>query len=266
MARIALWALLVSLASWHLTPCCAEVTVPSELKFGMTVEPNAVGLVVLAIDDGVSIADKLRARDVIISHRLLGEFVRPTPVHSNDQLEDVKKLLKADKAVELTVLRPKADDDKNAGYDQVLVVLGPADIYVVRVAPAVRERSYTVTKSVPEIGMPEKEPTHTVVEVFYGTDRTLVGGQYTGQMAPIGSPIKLGVCRVSVPKKRRQGEIPRPNWWPSEWREDPSKHIILTTVAECDTNDLFLEALSEQLGKADGKKGSSAESVGENGA
>lgn len=201
---------MVMSAAFSLEAEANTVTVP-ELRFGMTVETREAGLAVIAIDDDAPVGTKLRPRDVIVSYRLLGALSRPIPVHSNDQLEDVKKLLNADKPVEIAVLRPNADDDKNPGYDQIVVALRPADL-----RGKTKTVEYTASVTVAEPPPPEKDPTHTLVDVYYGTDRALEKGQYTGTMDQTDSPVKLGLCRVSVPKDRRPGELPRPSWWPTE--------------------------------------------------
>ena len=239
---------MVMSAAFSLEAEANTVTVP-ELRFGMTVETREAGLAVIAIDDDAPVGTKLRPRDVIVSYRLLGALSRPIPVHSNDQLEDVKKLLNADKPVEIAVLRPNADDDKNPGYDQIVVALRPADL-----RGKTKTVEYTASVTVAEPPPPEKDPTHTLVDVYYGTDRALEKGQYTGTMDQTDSPVKLGLCRVSVPKDRRPGELPRPSWWPTEWREDPAKHVILTTVSQYDGERSFFEALSASLLKAEGKR------------
>jgi len=222
------------------------------LTFGMTVENREAGLLVVAIDEGVTIGKKLLVRDLIVSYRLHGAMTRPISVFTNAQLEEIKRLLESDKAVDLTVLRPDATDDKNPSFNQVTIILRASDLRdrsETKTAHVVK--SYTATTSA---GTPEKEPTHTLVDVFYGTDRSLVDGQYVGKMDSAVPPVKYGVCRVSIPKNRRPGELRRPSWWPLDWQEDPTKHVLLRSVNQYANSELFFESLSDVLRRADGKR------------
>ena len=247
MARRTCLAVFLTLAAL-LSEVPATVVLPN-LKFGMTVAPRDAGLAVVAIDEDAPVGEKLQVGDVIVSYRVLGMLARPTSVRTNDQLEDAKKLLSEDKPVEITLLRPNSNEDPNPRYQQLAIVLQASDFLREKV-----ERTYSVTVQAPAAGPPEDRDTHVLMDVYYATDRRLENGQYSGAMDLSSSPTKLGVCRVSIPKSRDIGSLPRPSWWPTEWREDPAKHMLLKSVSQFDRDELFFESISDMLRRSDGKR------------
>ncbi len=84
-----------------------------------------------------------------------------------------------------------------------------------------------------------------LVSIFYATHRlptgsTLPSAFYGGERGPL----VYGQATVSVPKNRPVGEIPVPSVFSLEFRPDPEKHFILTSVAPLNSRDGFLSAVS----------------------
>ena len=77
------------------------------------------------------------------------------------------------------------------------------------------------------------------VAVYYGTDRKLVGGQYSGERNPANNPLKYGICYVSIPPDHRIGLLEGPRWTRLEFRPNPQKHIVLETVSEIGRHEVF---------------------------
>ncbi|MES1245837.1 MAG: alpha/beta hydrolase [Acidobacteriota bacterium] len=74
------------------------------------------------------------------------------------------------------------------------------------------------------------------VEVFYGTDRVLRRGapveERFGPTRMSFPGLHLGVCRVSIPRDHRMGEIERPSIWKLEMTADPDRHMVLLGIEE----------------------------------
>lgn len=82
---------------------------------------------------------------------------------------------------------------------------------------------------------PQSEWPHRymTVRVFFATDR-----QPTGKSQPMeffgtarGS-LTLGQAEVTIPKNRRPGTVSSPSWLRLEFRQDPSKHVVLTKLTK----------------------------------
>lgn len=85
-------------------------------------------------------------------------------------------------------------------------------------------------------------PDAWVVPVLYGTDR-----KPTGDTAPEkyfradrGS-LSFGVVKVSLPKKRDKGEIPKPKSWKFWDRENAARHVLLLSVDPLDRETFTAE-------------------------
>ena len=84
------------------------------------------------------------------------------------------------------------------------------------------------------------EPNHTVVRVFYATDRNP-----TGQLAPSEyyggqrAPMSYGWCAVSMPREHIPGVLESPSIWRLEFRENPDKHVMLLDVTPLDQASFF---------------------------
>ena len=90
------------------------------------------------------------------------------------------------------------------------------------------------------------------VEVFYGTDRKPSGSAkpalyYGGERGAF----EAGTCRVSIPKGHRVGHLESPAWWKLQFREDPSKHVVLLGVTPLPEADMYarLKASLAQTGE-----------------
>jgi esterase/lipase superfamily enzyme len=83
-----------------------------------------------------------------------------------------------------------------------------------------------------QIGLlaPPPEPEYAVVKTFFATDRKLTGKTKPDEMFGVGrSVLTYGTCDVSIPRDHRMGELESPSIWRLEFREDPSKHVVLLT-------------------------------------
>lgn len=78
----------------------------------------------------------------------------------------------------------------------------------------------------------------TIVPVLFGTNRdrnpNSEGGrvEYLDGRAEVNEGLRLGVAEVSIPFSHRKGRLERPTWWKFEFREDPSRHIVIQEIVE----------------------------------
>jgi esterase/lipase superfamily enzyme len=95
---------------------------------------------------------------------------------------------------------------------------------------------------------------HTVVRVFYATDRRLTGQQEPaktyGVDRNVNGQLALGTCEVSVPRDHRLGKLERPSIWRLEFREDPEIHIVLLSI-EQENEPNFWAKLTERAGRTE---------------
>ena len=81
---------------------------------------------------------------------------------------------------------------------------------------------------------------YAVVRVFYGTDRNLTNSSKPSEMyGSDRAQVTYGICEVSVPRDHRKGELESPSIWRLEFREDPSKHVVLLNVSVKEKNSYF---------------------------
>lgn len=88
----------------------------------------------------------------------------------------------------------------------------------------------------------DPESGFTNVRIFYATDRARSGDPdpsrfYSGERGTL----ELGTATISIPQRHFPGKIERPKLWLLEFREDPTKHVILKSVTPGDTDDVFAE-------------------------
>jgi esterase/lipase superfamily enzyme/uncharacterized protein YjbI with pentapeptide repeats len=79
----------------------------------------------------------------------------------------------------------------------------------------------------------EEEPTHTVVRVFFATDRADAGRDVPESErfgAARGSHVSYGTCEVSLPRDHRMGRLEAPSIWRLELRWDERRHVLLRSV------------------------------------
>lgn len=121
---------------------------------------------------------------------------------------------------------------------EVTVTLGQAARFHLDLAP-------TATMALPP--EPQQPPPHTfpeippdvdrsaenyaVVRVYYATNRA-----YTGETKPAKlygaarGNLRFGIARVSIPREHKIGELEAPSITTLEFREDPSRHVVLLSV------------------------------------
>jgi len=104
---------------------------------------------------------------------------------------------------------------------------------------------------------PAEDKGYAEVEVFYGTDRGLRRDKpIEERFGPARSRwpgLHRGVCKVSVPRDHRMGEIERPSIWKLELTPDPRKHMVLLGLEELGQNG-FYRRLQGNLGKSGAKE------------
>ncbi len=90
-----------------------------------------------------------------------------------------------------------------------------------------------------------------LVDVYYAAERRATGSTmpsrfYSGERGPM----TYGKAVVSVPAKRAVGEIPMPSVFKLEFKVDPEKHFILTSVGPIDSREGFLGAVGGAVGRS----------------
>jgi len=114
----------------------------------------------------------------------------------------------------------------------------------------------TATMAPPDLN-PDKG--YAEVEVFYGTDREWLRDKpIEERFGPMRMGAEMeglhrGVCKVSVPRDHRMGEIERPSIWKLEFEPDPRKHMVLLGLEELSPNS-FYGRLQGTLGKSQAKE------------
>ncbi|HET9226956.1 MAG TPA: alpha/beta hydrolase [Thermoanaerobaculia bacterium] len=100
-------------------------------------------------------------------------------------------------------------------------------------------------------------PGYAELEVFYGTDRTLRRDkpikERFGPTKSRWTDLHRGVCKVSIPRDHRMGEIERPSIWKLELEEDPNKHMVVLSLNELSKNN-FYGRLQGNLAKSGAKE------------
>ncbi|WDE02144.1 alpha/beta hydrolase [Thalassomonas actiniarum] len=75
------------------------------------------------------------------------------------------------------------------------------------------------------------EPEFAVVRTFFATDRNLTGKTKPGEMFGVErSKLTYGTCDVSIPRDHRMGKLESPSIWRLQFREEPSKHVVLLST------------------------------------
>jgi esterase/lipase superfamily enzyme len=109
----------------------------------------------------------------------------------------------------------------------------------------------------PPVGNREADKGYAEVEVFYGTDRALHRDRpIEERFGPTKSgfaALHRGVCKVSVPRDHRMGEIERPSIWKLEVTPDPRKHMVLLDLKELNRSG-FYQRLQGNLAKSGAKE------------
>jgi len=113
----------------------------------------------------------------------------------------------------------------------------------------------------PERGPPVSHgpstPNYAQIEVFYATDRALTGSTepeaFFGTERSRPPKLSVGVCRVSVPRDHRMGEIERPSIWKLEFRPDPAAHMVLLDLVPL-TDGSFFSQVGSAVGRSAGRE------------
>jgi esterase/lipase superfamily enzyme len=143
-------------------------------------------------------------------------------------------------------------------HSEVLDAETSEDMLVIECAP---EGPGTVRREAPkamQASVPfNLDKGYAEVEVFYGTDRELRRDkpleERFGPM-PMGMQgLHRGVCKVSVPRDHRMGEVERPSIWKLDFEPDPRKHMVLLGLEELGPNS-FYGRLQGTLGKSGAKE------------
>lgn len=80
----------------------------------------------------------------------------------------------------------------------------------------------------------------TTVRIYYATDRKRTGSDdpnrfYGGERGGL----ELGTATVSIPPRHLPGQIEKPSIWTFTFREDPEKHVVLSSVTPADADTVF---------------------------
>ncbi len=92
------------------------------------------------------------------------------------------------------------------------------------------------------------EPDYATVTVFFGTDRDLDESQALAQRfgGQRGAAVSYGSCDISIPRDHRMGQLESKSLWRLEFRNDPTKHVVLL-AAKVQDQDGFFATLTAQL-------------------
>lgn len=92
------------------------------------------------------------------------------------------------------------------------------------------------------------EPDYAIVKTFFATDRNLTGKSKPEEMFGADrSNITYGTCDVSIPRDHRMGELESPSLWRLEFREDPTKHVVLLSNVITAKDKFFTELAARVL-------------------
>jgi esterase/lipase superfamily enzyme len=65
--------------------------------------------------------------------------------------------------------------------------------------------------------------------------------------------LQMGTCEVTIPKRHEVGQVERPSVFHFEFREDPTKHVVLTDVERLD-DEKFFAALRDRVAASPDKE------------
>ena len=96
-------------------------------------------------------------------------------------------------------------------------------------------------------------PPHVTVRIFYATGRNQTKSTDPAKFfgADRGE-LSYGICHVSIPRDHRMGALESPSMWKLQFREDPTKHVILWSIIPTEKNQYF-EELANHIRAASGK-------------
>jgi esterase/lipase superfamily enzyme len=88
----------------------------------------------------------------------------------------------------------------------------------------------------------EADKGFNTVKIYYATDRARSGSElpndfYSGQRGEV----EYGTATISIPNQHRPGKIEKPSIWTLDFREDPQRHIVLSSVVPEASEAVFAE-------------------------
>jgi esterase/lipase superfamily enzyme len=119
-----------------------------------------------------------------------------------------------------------------------------------RAPDEMRAGEHTTAAAAPDGG------NYKVVRVFYATDRARTGissaSKFYGVDRQSGEKLHLGTLDVSIPRDHRMGRMERPSILRLEFREDPSRHVMLLSVTPKSEAEFYQE-LANKVGTSPNK-------------
>ena len=96
-------------------------------------------------------------------------------------------------------------------------------------------------------------PNQAVVNVYYATDRAIVGqtnkGATYGPEPAADDSFSLGIAAVSIPRSHKMGELEGPSIIRLEFSENPEKHVVLLSATPEDP-DHFYRRISDRISQS----------------
>lgn len=82
----------------------------------------------------------------------------------------------------------------------------------------------------------------TSVRIYYATDRARSGSELPNEFYGLRrGEVEYGTATVSIPERHRPGKIEKPSIWTLEFREDPQRHIVLSSVTPAADATVFAD-------------------------
>jgi esterase/lipase superfamily enzyme len=95
---------------------------------------------------------------------------------------------------------------------------------------------------------------YAVVRTFFATDRNQTESADPKKLFGVKrASVSYGVAEVSIPRDHRMGELESPSIFRLEFREDPTKHIVVTDV-QLWTRSEFFHLLSDRVEESELKR------------
>lgn len=104
------------------------------------------------------------------------------------------------------------------------------------------EASEVEDEDVTKGGVDILNPDYKLVDVYYGTDRKINAEQSDSvKQYYIGERGKFtyGICKISIPKGHKVGELESPSVFKFEFTEDPALHVVLLDIQQLAQNEYF---------------------------
>jgi esterase/lipase superfamily enzyme len=96
-------------------------------------------------------------------------------------------------------------------------------------------------------------PNEAVVNVFYATDRAILGetnkGATYGSEPAANNSLSLGIAKVSIPRAHKMGEVEGPSIIRLEFSENPEKHVVLLSATP-EGPDQFYRRVSDRISQS----------------